>query len=58
MLIANSPLAKLALSGTAAAVLLRYRLIGVKPDAAMFIPYLLFQLIVAVDVSLSIVIMP
>jgi hypothetical protein len=38
---ANSPLAKLALSGTAAAVVLLYSASGVNPGAAMFIPCLI-----------------
>jgi hypothetical protein len=38
VLIANSPAAKLAASGTAKAVELLYNLIGVNPEAAIFIP--------------------
>ena len=48
MLIANSPLTKFELSGAAAAVVLLYKLIGVKPEAAIFIPYKTLSLLLTV----------
>jgi len=38
VLIANSPATKFVLTGTADAVVVRYREMGVKPVAAMFVP--------------------
>lgn len=49
MLIASSPATKLPAVGAAAGVELWYKLIGVKPEAAIFIPYKTLSLLLTVD---------